>query len=89
VDTDGLKSALGKEWGCNLISIIFIVWMVGYGIYWFARGGNPENKKFFDDCYNRETREFLPGYVPDFVRDRAVATCMKEQRRALGLNPNG
>jgi len=85
---DDLKKALGKEWGCNLISMAFLVFIVGYVIYWFASGGEPQNKKFFDDCYNRRTREFLPGYEPDFVREQAVAACMREQRRSLGLNPN-
>jgi hypothetical protein len=30
----------------------------------------------------------MPGYVPDIVIEQAVATCSREQRRALGLNPN-
>ena len=75
--------------GCNVISVVFVVFVLGYGIYWFAKGGEPQNKKFFDDCYNRQTRDLLPGYEPDFVRDQAIVTCTKEQRRALGLNPNG
>jgi len=88
VAVDDLKKSLGKEWGCNLISMAFLVFIVGYVIYWFASGGEPQNKKCFDDCYNRRTREFLPGYEPDFVREQAVAACMREQRRSLGLNPN-
>jgi hypothetical protein len=85
VAVEDFKKALGKEWGCNLISIIFLVLVVGYGIYWFASGGE---QKFFDDCYRRETRQYMPGYVPDIVIEQAVATCRREQRRALGLNPN-
>ncbi len=85
---DGFKEAFGKEWGCNLISIVFLVLVIGYGIYWFASGGEPQNKKFFDDCYRRETRQYMPGYVPDIVIEQAVATCSREQWRALGLNPN-
>jgi hypothetical protein len=62
---DDLKTALGKEWGCNLISIVFLVFIIGYGIYWFASGGEPQNKKFFDDCYRRETRQYpaLSGWL--------------------------
>jgi len=88
VAADGFKEAFGKEWGCNLISIVFLVLVIGYGIYWFASGGEPQNKKFFDDCYRRETRQYMPGYVPDIVIEQAVATCSREQWRALGLNPN-
>src|ERR1700738_2396589 len=88
VAVDDLKKSLGKEWGCNLISMAFLVFIVGYVIYWFASGGEPQNQQRFDDCYNRRTREFLPGYEPDFVREQAVAACMREQRRSLGLNPN-
>jgi hypothetical protein len=76
-----LKEALGKEWGCNLISIVFLVFVIGYGIYWFARGGDPENKKFFDDCYRRETRQYPLGAIPDYAIERAVQVCSDEQER--------
>jgi hypothetical protein len=89
VAVDDLKKALGKEWGCNLITLVLLVFMVGYGIYSFVYGGDPQNKKFFDDCYDRRTRDFFPGNVPDFARDQAVIACSREQRRALGLNPDG
>jgi hypothetical protein len=28
VAADGFKEAFGKEWGCNLISIIFLVFVI-------------------------------------------------------------
>ncbi len=84
---DDLKKALGKEWGCNLISIVFLAFAVGYIIYWFASGGEPQNKKFFDDCYRRETRQYTPGDTPDYGMRAAIAECTNQQRKALGL-PN-
>jgi hypothetical protein len=79
---------LGKNAGCNLISIAFLVLIVGYAIYWFARGGDPQNKKLFDDCYRRETRQYAFGAIPDYAIEQAVRICQREQRRALGLNPD-
>ena len=76
---------VGKEWGCNLIAIVFLVWSVGYGIYWFASGGEPKNKKFFDDCYRRETRQYDPGDTPEYGRRVAIAECTNQQRKALGM----
>jgi hypothetical protein len=85
MDTGRFKSSLGEPWGCNLISIVFLAFIIGYGIYGFATGGGPQNKKFFDDCYRRETRQYLPGDTPDHAMRQAIAECTNQQNRALGL----
>jgi hypothetical protein len=83
------KSALGEPWGCNLVTLVLFILGIGYGIYSFAKPGQPRNKSIFEKCYRRETLEYFPGYTPDLARDRAVIACTHEERRALGLNPNG
>jgi len=86
VAVDDLKKALGKERGCNLISIVFLAFIVGYIIYWVASGGEPQNKKFFDDRYRREMRRYAPGDTPDYGMRAAIAECTNQQRKALGLS---
>ena len=84
---NGFLDALKKESGCSLIIMAWGVFAVGYMIYWFASGGNPENKKFFDDCYRQQTRRYAPGDVPDYGMRAAIAECTNRQNERLGL-PN-
>jgi hypothetical protein len=58
------------------------------GLYQVFVVGSPENVKFRDDCFRRNTREYTPGYVPDPVISQVVAKCERELRLHLGLNPN-
>lgn len=81
----GWRDELQKQGGCGLLMMAWGTFAIGYMIYWFASGGNPENKKIFDDCYRRETQGYTPGYVPDHVIRSAVAECTNQQRRHLGL----
>jgi hypothetical protein len=84
---NGLIDALRKESGCSLIIVGWGVFAVGYMIYWFLSGGNPEVKNFRDDCYRRETRQYMSGSVPDYAIDAAVAKCERELRINRGLKP--
>lgn len=86
MDSDGLKKSLSQLGGCGLISLAWFIVSVGYMIYWFASGGDPEVKKFYEDCYRRETRGYPPGNVPDDVIENAALTCMKERQRARARN---
>lgn len=79
------RDALQRQGGCGLLMIAFGVVAIGYMIYAFVSGGSPENKKFFDDCYRRQTRQYGPAGVPDYVMRSAIAECTNQQRRALGL----
>lgn len=76
-----------KEGGCGLFIWGWGIFAIGCMIYWFLSGGNPEVKRFRDDCYRRETRQYLPGEVPDDVIDAAVVKCERELRIHLGLKP--
>jgi hypothetical protein len=83
-----IKEALGSRFqasGCGLLMIAWGIFAIGCSIYWFASGGNPENKKFFDDCYRRETRRYVPSDTPDYATRSAIAECTNQQRKALGL----
>jgi hypothetical protein len=75
-----LADALKKQGGCGLMMMAWGVFAVGYMIYWFLSGGNPEVKKFRDECHRRELNEYLPGYAPDFAIEAAVAKCERELR---------
>ncbi|MEY9108083.1 hypothetical protein ABH999_004279 [Bradyrhizobium yuanmingense] len=83
----GWHEELQKQGGCGLLMMAWGVFALGYMIYWLVSGGSPENKKFFDDCYRRETRGYTPGDIPDPVVRSAVAECTNQQREHLGL-PN-
>jgi hypothetical protein len=80
------KKALMQHGGCGLFIYAVGAFFLFGIVYMIFSGGSPENKKFFDDCYRRETNQYLPGYVPDFAIEQAVVTCTKELRRARGLN---
>lgn len=56
-----------------------------YGAYQVFVAGSPENKQFRDECYRQETRQYLPGSVPDSEINRAVAVCERRLRDKLGL----
>jgi hypothetical protein len=58
------------------------------GLYQIFIVGSPENKKFRDDCFRRNTREYMPGYVPDPVIDQVVAQCERELRQHIHENSN-
>jgi hypothetical protein len=83
----GLTEAPKKEGGCGLLIMAGGVLSVGYMIYWFLSGGDPEVKRFRNDCYHRETRQYLPGSAPDDALDVAVAKCERELRIQRGLQP--
>jgi hypothetical protein len=53
------------------------------GIYTTFFGGNPKVVKFRNDCYQQQTRNYLPGYVPDFVIENATAYCEHQLREHL------
>jgi hypothetical protein len=63
------------------------IFMIGYLVYWFASGGNPEVKRFRDECHRRELREYAPGAAPDYAIESAVAKCERELRINRGLKP--
>ncbi len=65
----------------------FVLFMLAAAYQIFVVG-SPENKKFRDDCFRKNTREYAPGYVPDPVINLVVARCERELRLHLGLSPN-
>ncbi|MDD1523484.1 MULTISPECIES: hypothetical protein [Bradyrhizobium] len=83
----GWKEELQKQGGCGLLMMAWGVFAVGYMIYWFATGGNPEVKAFRDECHRRELRGYTPGYAPDYAIEAAVAKCERELRISRGLKP--
>jgi len=83
----GFKEELLKQGGCGLLIYGYGIFMVGYLIYWFASGGNPEVKAFRDECHRRELSGYTPGYAPDYAIEAAVAKCERELRINRGLKP--
>ncbi|WP_424631367.1 hypothetical protein [Bradyrhizobium sp. SYSU BS000235] len=82
------REALKQQGGCGLFMIAVGLFMVGGFIYSMIFGfGTPDNKKFFDDCYRQQTRQYYPGDVPDFAMRAAIAECTNRQRERLGM-PN-
>ena len=82
---NGPPKNLEKMDGCTLALFAYGIFAVGYMIYWFASGGNPEVKKFREDCYRREASYYLPGDVPELARQGIVIKCERELRRWRGL----
>jgi hypothetical protein len=80
------RAAVKEPGGCTLILFGFAALMIGYMVYWFLSGGSPENNKFRDDCYREQTRQYLPGDVPDREIERAVRVCERALRDKLGIN---
>lgn len=84
---NNFKAALMKEGGCGLI--IYVIgggfFLLGsiYLVYFFLSGGDPEIKKFRDECHARHMRGYTPGSVPDFVIERAVLACDRELKEYL------
>jgi hypothetical protein len=62
---------------------IIAVFVVGWLYTFFS--GNPEAKRFRDECYRQQTRSYPPGSIPDVVIENAVAYCERELRKHLGL----
>jgi hypothetical protein len=73
---------LDAERGCTVVSVTIVAAMVGYMIYWFASGGDPEVKKFRDDCYDRFLRKY--HYNPtDDQKTQNILQCDKEIKEFL------
>ena len=58
------------------------------GLYQIFVVGSAVNKKFRDECFRRNTGEYMPGYVPDPIINQVVAQCERELRIHLRSNPN-
>jgi hypothetical protein len=79
-------NALKQEGGCSLfVMAVGAIMVVGFLYYFFIAGGSPENKKFREECWDRYSRKYWPGDVPDEATTQIVIKCEKELRAHLGL----
>jgi hypothetical protein len=82
-----IKDALLKEGWPGLILIAYGGVIGCVYVLFFGFGGAEEKMKFRNDCWNRESRYYLPGDVPKESQLRIVSKCEKELRAHLGLKP--
>ena len=79
----GFVEELKKQGGCAWVLYAYGIFMVGYMVYWFASGGDPEVKQFRDDCHHRGMARYYPGDVPDAALMGIVQACDKALQQFL------
>ena len=86
MDSGGLKKSLSEMGGCTLILLAWTVFGIGYMIYWFASGGDPEVVKFRNDCvYGRVHALGAQWFsdLPEQTQYDIVRRCEDDLRRYL------
>jgi hypothetical protein len=81
---------LKKQGGCAWLLYAYGIFMVGYLIYWFASGGDPEVKQFRDRCTSRETSRYGQWFsdLPESLQFQIIASCEKQLREFLDQRRN-
>ena len=66
------------------LSVALLTVMIGGPlIYIFFFIGDPEVKKFREDCWRRAERKYYPGDMPDYARMPMIQACEGELREFL------
>ena len=77
-----VKNSARQIGGCGVIMLAWLMFIIGYMIYWFAAGGDPELVKFGNECHSNQARRHGGRHFTDLPEQSQLAI-VRECQEAL------